>query len=475
MPLEDYRRAIGQLGWLSAYSRQVILARQMLRCIIDVDEDEFASHIDLDKVCLTSFRAAITIFSSTNFKSRIFSSPYTPEDRPETFYLALNRGLRFFEISVTSGRSSHTFFDKENNGVGYESRYTDKNDKLFVQEVTETISGVNLSTKIIADERAEILCGAPLGGGGPNRDDVHGNNWFVSTHLTQSESWSFWREWYVGLLKGKTIDFEFQAKIALIDNAVWDAGPEAVATEIERIQAEMFLIKAPQVEEVYENSDGLYDVRATVLDPSKLVQSVIDRVSFALSLALDSNHCDLNSMSVAAKMLRHALENCPDDPNALEQWLRNANGLISKGIEGANLAESDELDALISTLTETALQLRADHPEVGEAVKTRTAQRLREITAEKRETVASRMDAMVDGTGVRLRAEYQLDAEITRDGSDVDATAEAMQRSGNRAQKISLAERAKKVEGSGAMSVAKIGMRAKSLVEIVASLFSGIG
>ncbi|WP_146188178.1 hypothetical protein [Ascidiaceihabitans donghaensis] len=290
-----------------------------------------------------------------------------------------------------------------------------------------------------------------------------------------TREWGFWTKWYQGYLDGLPLDWKLQLEVAKIRDGIWEAGPEAVAYEIERIQAEMFFANSPQVEEVYKNSDGLYDVRASILDPSTLVQSVLDRVSFALSLALDSNHCDLNSMSVAAKMLRHALENCPDDPNALEQWLRNANGLISKGIEGANLAESDELDALISTLTETALQLRADHPEVGEAVKTRTAQRLREIAAEKRKSVALRMDAMVDGTGARLRAEYQLDAAITRDGSDVDATAEAMQRSGNRAQKISLAERAKKVEGSGAMSVAKIGMRAKSLVEIIASLFSGIG
>ncbi len=47
---------------------------------------------------------------------------------------------------------------------------------------------------------------------------------------------SFWLEWYQGFLDGKLVDWELQRRVALIDDAIWDAGPEAVAAEIERIR-----------------------------------------------------------------------------------------------------------------------------------------------------------------------------------------------------------------------------------------------
>ncbi|UWR51839.1 hypothetical protein K4F84_11520 [Phaeobacter inhibens] len=48
---------------------------------------------------------------------------------------------------------------------------------------------------------------------------------------------SFWREWYQGFLDGKPLDWELQRRVALIDDTIWDAGPETVAAEIERIRS----------------------------------------------------------------------------------------------------------------------------------------------------------------------------------------------------------------------------------------------
>ncbi|UWQ29835.1 hypothetical protein [Leisingera sp. M523] len=48
----------------------------------------------------------------------------------------------------------------------------------------------------------------------------------------------FWHDWYWGIVSGKPLDWDLQRRISLIDDAVWDAGPEAVAAEIERIRAE---------------------------------------------------------------------------------------------------------------------------------------------------------------------------------------------------------------------------------------------
>lgn len=50
-------------------------------------------------------------------------------------------------------------------------------------------------------------------------------------------TWQFWRDWYQGFLDGHPLDLELQCRVALIANPIWDAGPEAVANEIEKIQA----------------------------------------------------------------------------------------------------------------------------------------------------------------------------------------------------------------------------------------------
>ena len=272
-------------------------------------------------------------------------------------------------------------------------------------------------------------------------------------------------------------DWELAFEIIKIEDKVWKGEDAAakVADEIERIRVKLFFQNSPQIEEVYQDNNGLYDVRKAIQNPDDLIASVLARVDFAFSTSIESNHCDLNTMSVASKMLRHALETCTDDPHGLEHYLRSASYLIKQGIEDGKFAIGDELGHLIQTLDEMALQLRADHPEVGGAVKSRMTQRLKEIGDEKRLQAAEQLDAMQEGTGPRLSAEYALGAAITRDGSSIQATTEALQQGGNRAHKISLAEKAKNVESSGAMSSLKIGLRAQKVAEFLAELFSGGG
>ncbi|GAA0294729.1 hypothetical protein [Rhodovulum strictum] len=48
--------------------------------------------------------------------------------------------------------------------------------------------------------------------------------------------WAFWIDWYQRALDGTETRWDLLRKIALIDNAIWEAGPEAVAAEIVRLQ-----------------------------------------------------------------------------------------------------------------------------------------------------------------------------------------------------------------------------------------------
>ena len=72
------------------------------------------------------------------------------------------------------------------------------------------------------------------------KSDQTENFWqsILSSNAGRSSSFLFWREWYQGFLDGKPMDWELQRRVALIDDAIWEAGPEAVADEIERIRAQ---------------------------------------------------------------------------------------------------------------------------------------------------------------------------------------------------------------------------------------------
>lgn len=51
-------------------------------------------------------------------------------------------------------------------------------------------------------------------------------------------AFEFWRRWYQRFLDGRPLDWELQSQVALIDDAVWEAGPEAVAKAIREIEAD---------------------------------------------------------------------------------------------------------------------------------------------------------------------------------------------------------------------------------------------
>jgi hypothetical protein len=49
--------------------------------------------------------------------------------------------------------------------------------------------------------------------------------------------WSFWRSWCQSFLDGKPLDLSVQRQVAMMKNSIWQAGPDAVAEEIEKILA----------------------------------------------------------------------------------------------------------------------------------------------------------------------------------------------------------------------------------------------
>jgi len=248
------------------------------------------------------------------------------------------------------------------------------------------------------------------------------------------------------MLAGQPLPWELQRDVALIDDEIWQAGPEAVAGKIAEIEAAYWAERLPQHETLSQDEDtGKFRVTAEPFDDAKAVERWLRQIDFALSLAVDSNTSDFNRMCTAFKYLNHTLENCRDDPNAIEQQVGIARGIIDTNLARDGYASDDSLEALSHVLEQIQVQMRADHPEVRKAWEKRIAQKLRETDRETKLAAAGAIRAEKERTLDRLNTEMELDAEAVETSDDPEVQAQAIRRAGGRAAKMSAMERTGKV------------------------------
>lgn len=373
---------------------------------------------------------------------------------------------------------SVTFFAHDGVSFGFEnSTEISDEDVLFVREIDEVAKGVSANAKSIGDERARLLCYEKLWrdliSDGPKVALSFFDNWYEWT----GTAGVFWRQWYISLVDGEPIDWKLQEKIALIPDDVWEAGPEAVAREIERIEGQFWSEHLPQAEEVVETENGRYDVQPSVQSDQDLVDRMFTQAEFVLDLSLTTN-CGFSEMCVGFKLLRHTLDNCRNDPNAIEQNFRMARDIISGNIAKAAYDDHDALKALVQSLNDSALQLRGQHSEVRAAYEVRVQQSLREVDdATKVEVAEAMREFQQEKAAGRLYLDTGLDAETVETGSSIEAQASAIQRTGGRAAVARGMERASKaakdVDASGGYKAARIGTTGYTIVDLLVKVFGG--
>lgn len=235
--VEELEDALRKLGWLSAYSRQVLITRHLLRNLATISyPDDLPGSVSGEFV-LDLFRCSITILSGVNRETKQFSSPYDPQDRPDTHHLAYRRKNRIFSASIASGMPDVHFHIGSGGGFGFENstEYTVE-DRLLSSEILAVSKSVGLTTKALADERVEVLRNEKLWQQQESEAEVDAQNFFDHWHEWAGKNGSFWREWYQGLFDGEPLDWRLQRRVARIDDTIWQAGIEAVATEIEKIR-----------------------------------------------------------------------------------------------------------------------------------------------------------------------------------------------------------------------------------------------
>ncbi len=295
--------------------------------------------------------------------------------------------------------------------------------------------------------------------------------------LASGGAWRFWAKWYAGAMAGEPLPWGLQKAVALIPEEIWDAGPEAVAEEIARVEDEFWAQALPQAETLVVVADGRFDVRPDPTPDDQRTEKMLGQVEFALDLALRTNS-GFNEMCVAFKYLRYTLDDCRDDPNAMEQHFRQARDILRRKLREGEYDPDDALSALVDGLDQHALQLRGSHPEVGAAYEIRIKQRLREVDDATMKLVAGGMRAFQrDRTAGRLYEDTGLDAETVEQDSGIEAKATAIQRTGGRAAQANIIERAsqtaKDIDASGGYKAARIGTTGSTLVEMLKSVFGG--
>lgn len=128
----------------------------------------------------------------------------------------------------------------------------------------------------------------------------------------------YWSDWFEGFLEGRPVDWELQRRVAHIDNAIWETGPEAVAQEIERIRAGYDLEK--RIEEL----------------EAELRRATFDRHGIGGNMSpetLDDKH-SANGLSVIrkpVKSLKDEIAKVPANPERLQKIIEELIAVLKTG------------------------------------------------------------------------------------------------------------------------------------------------
>jgi len=199
----------------------------------------------------------------------------------------------------------------------------------------------------------------------------------------RQEPWLFWRDWYQGFLDGKPLDWELQRRVALIDDPIWEAGPEAVAKQIEHIQAQMLAENLPMAERIEVNPDtGKFRAIPIPVENPTTLSALLSQIEDALEDCL-GGHNGLAERSGTVKKLNRVLTKYKDDPQNAELTLtRVAGSLRSQLHETKELADNEDNLALLDTVEEGVRGIRANHSEVAKNREQLAQQAIHALTPE---------------------------------------------------------------------------------------------
>lgn len=160
---------------------------------------------------------------------------------------------------------------------------------------------------------------------------------------------SFWKDWIHLFANGQPFDWSLQKEVALISDAIWDAGPEAIAFEIERIQAKF--------SNAMERPNSVPE-----LEQTKLTKHVKQLLASPEMTALSAEGAAETLERAIKEYMNQAPANCLPDELAHLDALPSLFRSIARTVKSNDLGEAKETRLLeqIIALNAKVAQLEAD-------------------------------------------------------------------------------------------------------------------
>lgn len=267
--------------------------------------------------------------------------------------------------------------------------------------------------------------------------------------------------------------------MALIDNDIWKAGPEAVATEIERIEAAYLAEKSPQAERVeFDTDTAKFYTVAQDVDKPDLLGAMMAQVQDALDDVLANPSNGLHDSAREVRVLRRVFTKYGNDPQQIEMGFVSVHKGLTRQILNDELPASEENLALQDALEDGAKGIRATHPDVAENRQILTDQTIRELPEGAKEKLEDALPMLVAISDNDLADDWQNDIpQLVNDatqplpsGAPPLPGADEATRIFSRAAKIALhlktAEIVHKIDGSAGYKAARIVATIAALVTI---------
>ena len=187
----------------------------------------------------------------------------------------------------------------------------------------------------------------------------------VFDEYRDGDTYAFWRLWHGAFVEGRPLNWDLQRRVALIDDAIWDAGPEAVAHEIERIKAALLSEKLPLAETIELNpGTGRFHAVPVPVENASYMSALLSQIADALEDCM-GGHNGLSETSGDVRKLNRVLTKYRDDPQNAELTLtRVAGSLRAQLYQSRELPDNEDNLALINAVEEGVRGIRANHPEV---------------------------------------------------------------------------------------------------------------
>ncbi|WP_297340876.1 hypothetical protein [Pseudophaeobacter sp.] len=178
--------------------------------------------------------------------------------------------------------------------------------------------------------------------------------------------WTFWREWYRGMLTGAPMDWDLQLQVALIKDEIWEAGPEDVAKEIERIRQNFLSGQRETPDRTPEHEPKSVK---HLIENRIVATACLQGLSVQITDVIERYHAETGANALPDALI--PLTEMPQLLNTLAGTLRTIpeSGQVSTSTEDQLRADNGRLNAKNAELQETIAALKLEISNLSEPEK----------------------------------------------------------------------------------------------------------